>query len=249
MELRLDSSRFARIVLRWSWLVVVLAVLAAALAYFTSSALPKEYSSESRLLVGSVRESDLDQQLGYQQTATTLARIATTPFVLDPVAADIGWDGDIADLAAQVSVTHGDDSALIGITATAPDPQEARDIADGVARSLQNLAPVESDEGPLATVVQPATVETSPTSPQVMLNTAVAAALGIGLALVVIIMFAGREPRTSTAAGVGPASGQQPAAYGQQPSAYGQQPAAYGQQRAASPSRDSGWPGQPSGRT
>ncbi|QAY74721.1 polysaccharide biosynthesis tyrosine autokinase [Agromyces protaetiae] len=202
MELR-DYLR----VLRQNWVLIVLLTLvgvAAASAY--SLVQTPKYSSSAKVFVstsGGASVSELQQGNTFtQQRVKTYADLATTAIVLLPVINSLGLDTTSEELAPHVTATAPLDTSLIEISVTDEDPAQAAKIATAVSESLTNV--VESiettnrpagDDGAASTptspvrltLVQHAAVPQAPVSPNVPLNIALGAlvglALGVGLAV------------------------------------------------------------------
>ncbi len=195
MELR-DYLR----VLRHSWvLIVALTLVGIAAAAGYSLLQTPMFSSSAKVFVstsGGDSVTDLQQGNSFtQQRVKTYADLATTPIVLLPVIADLELDLSSSELASAVTAAAPLDTTLIEITAVHEDPALAAELATAVSESLTEV--VESIEttqesdaatSPVRlTLVQHAAVPQRPMSPNVPLNVALGAfiglALGIGTAL------------------------------------------------------------------
>ncbi len=194
MELR-DYIR----ILRKSWILLVALTLAAvAAASVFSIVQTPTFSAMSKVFV-STQSSGTTSDL-VQGNSFTVARVktysglATTPLVLLPVINGLNLDMSAADLAKSISVSAPLDTSIIDITVTDTDPARAADIANAVSQSLTaSVQDIEQPNDPSAAVpvkltrVQVATVPVNPVSPNVPLNLALGAlvglALGVGLAV------------------------------------------------------------------
>ncbi len=194
MELR-DYIR----ILRKSWVLIVmftLVAVGAASAY--SIVRTPQYSATSKVFVStqsSGSTSDLAQGNNFSVARVkTYSALVTTPIVLLPVVAtlDLGVTAD--ELALKVAASAPLDTSIIDITVTDTDPVRAADTANAVSASLTLI--VEDIETPVSTDAaspvkltraQEAIVPTIPVSPNVPLNIALGAlvglALGVGLAV------------------------------------------------------------------
>ncbi|TAJ50249.1 MAG: polysaccharide biosynthesis tyrosine autokinase [Herbiconiux sp.] len=194
MELR-DYLR----VLRKGWVyIVALTLLGIAVAATFSILKTPEYQATSKVFVsiqsaGSI--SDLTQGGNFAQNQVkSYADIVTTPVVLQPVIASLGLDVDVNQLAKQVTATSPLDTVIVEISVTDTSPRQAAEIANAVASSFEStvsaLVP-ENAEGvtPVKiTLLQQAVVPGAPSSPNVPLNIALGALVGlvIGLGLAVL---------------------------------------------------------------
>ncbi len=193
----LDLSRFFGIVLRWSWLILLLGVAAGVTAYFVSQSQPREYGSEAIVLVGSLTDTDLQQQLAYQQLAQTYATMATTLPVLERVQKRLGLPGEPGDLRSRIAVRTRVGQNFVLINGSAESGPEAADLANAVADEVTGFARSTAGEPGLAAVIQEAEEPIDSSSPKVLTNTAVAAAFGlvIGLGIALVVSESRRSKR------------------------------------------------------
>ncbi|SMC50470.1 polysaccharide biosynthesis tyrosine autokinase [Janibacter indicus] len=121
----------------------------------------------------------------------TYQSILGTPAVLDPLRKDLGMvEGHPIDVEASVSSS----TSIVDITARSSSPQEAAEVANGIGPHLADVAGdfstviTSSNNRVVSRPLQPASVPTSPTSPNLRNNLALALlgglVLGVGLALV-----------------------------------------------------------------
>ena len=181
---------------RWvSALVVALAVIAASAGI--TLALPSEYTASTRLFFG-VRAGQSPSELAQGSTFTerqmaSYEQVATSPLVLDKVVSSLGLSTTTDELASRVSADAAPGTVVLRISVTESSPDEAADLANAVAQQLittvGSLAPTQASgtDAVRATVLAPATVPPSPSSPHVRRNLALGVAfgvlLGIGYAL------------------------------------------------------------------
>lgn len=180
---------------RWRTGVVVALLIAAAVAAVTLLQTP-EYQATNRVFVQAQAGSDVTDLNGgvdfASQQISSYADLATTPFVLDEVIADVGLDTSAAALAKDITVTVPEGTLIIEITATATDPGTAAAIADSTAGNLRDRVSSFASDGSAASielrVVSPAVVPATPSSPDVLRNAVLGGMLavvaGVGAALV-----------------------------------------------------------------
>ena len=194
MELR-DYIR----ILRKSWVMIVMLLLVgvgAASAY--SIVKTPEFSATAKVFVStqsSGAASDLAQGNTFTvQRVKTYSDLVNTPIVLLPVIAKLKLGITSDDIAKQITASAPLDTSIIDITVTDTDPVRAADIANATSASLSVV--VEDIETPTAkdaaspvklTRAQEASVPSIPDTPNVPLNIALGAlvglALGVGLAV------------------------------------------------------------------
>ncbi len=188
----MDTSSTLKSILKYSWLIVLFGVVTGGLAYVVSNTLPKEYESESRVLVGSLTEPDLQRILGYKELAQVYASLATSPVVLEGVSATIDSELPLDELAEQVTSLALVDQAIIRIVGTAATAEQAAALANAVADQIVELARPAPLGPSLARVIEPAVVPDAPSSPTVIFNAAVAALLGMAIGTFVALLIAAR---------------------------------------------------------
>ncbi|TFD66493.1 polysaccharide biosynthesis tyrosine autokinase [Cryobacterium ruanii] len=194
MELR-DYIR----ILRKSWVLIVLLtlVMVGAASVYSIVQTP-QYSATSTVVIftqSSGSTADLAQGNSFSVARVkTYSALVTTPIVLLPVVASLELGITADELEKKVEASAQLDTSIIDITVTDTDPVRAADTANAVSASLALV--VEDIETPdttdatspvKLTRAQQATVPTIPVSPNVPLNIALGAlvglALGVGLAV------------------------------------------------------------------
>ncbi|PZU28380.1 MAG: chromosome partitioning protein [Microbacterium sp.] len=188
----MDVRDYFRI-LHKNWLMIALVVLIStggALAYSLTRA--PEYRSTAQLYV-SVRSDgaatgDLVQGTNFaRQIVASYVDVVPTALVLQPVIDQLVLDTTVDQLASQITADTPQNTVNISIAVTDTDLARAAAIADATAASLtdavQNTLERPSTEGAQSSVqlttVQPAIVPDSPISPNVPLNVALGAILGL----------------------------------------------------------------------
>jgi len=194
---RVEISDYIRL-LRKRWpLIAIVTVLAVVVAVAGTLATTRQYTATAQLFV-STQATDTATELLQgssftQQRVRSYASLVGTPRVLDPVIEELGLDQDARELREQVGATVPPETVLIDIAVTDPDPDTAARIANAVAISFGNTvseleAPAEGQASPVkVSTVEEAVAPTSPSSPDLLRNLALALALGLaggfGLAL------------------------------------------------------------------
>lgn len=190
----MDLRDYIRI-LHKNWailLVCLIAGLGAGAAY--SFLQTPQYRSSTQLYV-SVRSEgaatgDLVQGTTFaRQIVTSYVDVVPTSLVLQPVIDELGLDMSVSQLSARVTADAPLNTVLINITVTDQDAEMAARIADAAAASLSEavrttLEKPATEEAPSPvqiTVVQPAVTPTAPSSPNIPMNVALGALLGLAL--------------------------------------------------------------------
>jgi capsular exopolysaccharide synthesis family protein len=194
-------------ILRKSWVLILLLTLVgigAASAY--SIAQTPKYSATSKVFVSTQNggtTSELAQGNSFTvQRVKTYSALASTPIVLLPVIAELGLDVNEGTLGKQISASAPLDTSNIEITVTDDDPVLAADIANATAASLTRV--VSSIETPdtadavspvKLTLTQQAIVPAKPVSPNVPLNIALGALVGLAIGVGIAVLRETLETR------------------------------------------------------
>ncbi|MBK9711895.1 MAG: polysaccharide biosynthesis tyrosine autokinase [Kouleothrix sp.] len=132
MELR----RYALLLWRWLWLILLGAVLGGAAAFGVSWQTTPVYESSTTLLISQARASsaspDYTALLTSERLAKTYAELLRKRPVLDAVIAGLQLSTDAETLAAHVRTSAVRDTQLLVLTVDATSPQRAADIANQI---------------------------------------------------------------------------------------------------------------------
>lgn len=176
--------------------VIIVCFVATGLAALACLIIPVRYSATSRIYVSTTAASSL-QELNQggtyaEQIVKSYASLATTPFVLEPVAQKLGNNLTASQLASTVSAESSADEVLVNITASDTSATRAAHIADAVADRLSNVAgelsPTTGTSGSPITVtrVQSAIYAVEQTQPRWALIIALGLVGGFVTAIVVL---------------------------------------------------------------
>lgn len=198
MELR----KLVRI-LRKSWILILSFVLLGAAGGAVASMLtPVQYASTTQLFVAVAIEpgstsGDLVQGNNFAaQKVASYVSVVTSPRVLDPVIKELNLDTTAEDLARQVTASVQPLSVVIQVDALADSAEAATDLAKAVAASFTNVVvneiekPIDGSPSPVKVeILKPAVAPEDPALPQVPLNIAVGAALGLIVGILLALLF------------------------------------------------------------
>lgn len=178
-------------ILRSHWILILVLFIVGALAGAgISQATPNMYRASSSLFT-STTSSETTAEL-QQGSVFAMARVqsyvelATKPAVLQPVIDKLNLDQSVGQLASSINASSTRNSVIIVITATAPSPDQAAEIANSVSSSLISIvATLERPaDGKPATIrlsaIDHASPPESPSSPRTKLNIGLGAAAGLG---------------------------------------------------------------------
>ncbi len=206
-------EEYLRIILRRWWLVPLIAIVAALVAYVYTSGQPSVYSSSTVL---SVTAEPLDQQndIAAKNRLAPLKPIIASGEVASRAAQrpELQQYGlDAGTILSKLAVAHSPDTNTIQIAASDSDPRRAAAIVNAVAaafigyvnednarlqqlfpRFTQNGTPIVLPDGSLAPIIRLNIAQLGmggpagqPSAPRPKLNAAAGAILGVALALVI----------------------------------------------------------------
>ena len=204
----MELSDYIRI-LRKNWLVIIvltLVGLGAAAAY--SLTRTPIYESSSTVFVSTQTggtAAELQQGSNFTQARiNTYVGLVTTPVVLNPVIAELDLGVTASELRSDVTASAALNSTLITITVSDPDPVQAADIANAVAASLSSAVPqLEPEAADGSSPVRLSRVSDAqpalkPSSPNVPLNLALGALVGLALGIGVAVLRTTLDNRVRT---------------------------------------------------
>jgi len=196
-------------ILRKNWMIIVIATLVGVgVAAAWSLTRTPQYEAQSTVFVSTQAGStigELQQGSNFTQARVqTYTNLVRTPIVVNPVIAELGLGKTANELAATVEASAALNTTLITITVTSPDPVEAADVANALGASLKSV--VERLETPNGTDVSPVRIERvkdalpplSPSSPNVPLNLALGALVGLALGIGVAVLRSVLDTRIRT---------------------------------------------------
>lgn len=192
----LDLRLLLLALMRKLWLIVLCAVIigAAAFGYTKYFVTPMYrasvtiYVNNNRLNVeGSTATLTTSDLSVAQRLVSTYVITLKSDRVLNKVAQELDVEMSASQIRGMISAEAVDNTEVFNVTITNADPALAAQIANAVAK----VAPDEISEivvGSSTKIIDYATVPKSPSSPNVMRNTALGAVIGIVLAAVIAIL-------------------------------------------------------------
>ncbi len=191
----------------WTTMIVVGLLVALGFNFFSE----RQYSAVATSFVNVVETGTPGSSNIFQGSQFAVSRMASyaalssSPDVLQPVISKLGLSYSPRELRQLVDVSSPADSVLLRVSAENPDPRRAAAIADEVSRQLglviekletprgRNASPVK------VTLIQPADVPVSPSSPRVWLNLLLGLVGGAALGLLVALLRHALDRRLKTA--------------------------------------------------
>jgi capsular exopolysaccharide synthesis family protein len=145
----MELKQYASTLWKWSWLIVLSTLIAAAASFWATSRMPRIYSTTTTLMVGRfIQTADPSGQDFYisQQLAQSYIQLVRRQPILqgtiDTLGLEMGWQ----TLAAQVNTSLVPGTQLIQISVQDTDPQRAKALADEIARQLILQSPTPEGE-------------------------------------------------------------------------------------------------------
>lgn len=124
-------SQYAGLLWHWSWLLIIMAVLAGGITYYISSKQTPIYQASTLIIINGAPNSLTDSTSGYyisQQLIPTYVEIMKTPSLLKVVASRLGMDS----FPGSVQVTPISTTQLMRVVVTDTDPERAAMLANTV---------------------------------------------------------------------------------------------------------------------
>ena len=195
-ELEIDLSRLLGALMNKAWLIGIVAVVCAILAFvgtvllitpmYQSSAM--FYVNNSSFSLGeaslSISSADISASRGLVKSYIVILNTRET---LNDVIDYAGVDRTFAEVTNMISAEAVDSTEIFKVTVTSPDPQEAEKIASAVAyilpKRISNII-----EGTSAKIVDSAVVAVKPSSPNNMKNAMLGLLIGLVLSCGFVIL-------------------------------------------------------------
>ena len=189
--IEIDLVELLGVILHNLWIIIVSGVIVAAVALLVSYfIITPKYESVTKIYVISKTNADTmtysDLQAGSTLTKDYKELVKSRP-VLEEVLAETGIDVELKELEEQITVEVPTDTRIVSITVEDKDPYEARIIADSVRiAASKHIREVMDTEA--VNVVEEASLPIEKSSPSILMNTAIGYAVGLFLAIAVVMI-------------------------------------------------------------
>ena len=190
-EIEINLGEIFAVLLHKIWIIILATVVCGAVAFLYSFfIITPQYESTTKVYIlnkqsgSSVTYSDV-------QLSSTLSKdyeqLVTSRYVIEGVISKLNLDDTYEELAARVSASNTDETRIIAITVTDPDPEQAQKIANAVRDlAAQHITQVMDIEA--VNVVDNANLPDSPVSPSVPKWTLIGVAIGMIISIAVIVI-------------------------------------------------------------
>ncbi len=206
----MTTADFIR-VMRRSWALIATALLlgTAAGAGLTLSATPM-FSATTKVFVsvqstGTTTSELVQGNSAAQQKVSSYIDVVPTASVLQPVIDDLGLDTTVAALAGRVSASSKVNNVVIAITVLDPDAATSAKIATAVGSSFAEVVTDDLETptsgGPSLVrigTIEPPVVPTSPTTPKLINNLVLGAAIGLVLGIAAALLRSTLDTKVRT---------------------------------------------------
>lgn len=192
VEEEIDLREIVAYLLHWLWLIMVVGLLGAAIAFAYSSFVMKpQYVSTTKIYVLNRNNSSENLTYADTQLSTLLTKdfkeLITSRYVLETIIEELELEETYEQLAAKISVNNTSDTRIIGISVTDHDPARAQYIANAVrevaAIHIQGVMDIEA-----VNVVDEANLPTVPSKPSKKKITAIGFLIGIALISGILVL-------------------------------------------------------------
>lgn len=191
-EIEIDLLEIFHALVKKAWAIILCLVIGAGLAGgITKFAITPQYKATSMIyILGKTTSvsSAIDLQLSRQLTVDFEVLAKSRP-VVERVISNLDLDMTYEEMLEIVEVTNPDNSSILQMFATHPDPEVAKNIANELAdATAERVEEVMVTDRP--STVEQAVAPEHPSSPNVMKNTAIGGLAGAFLMMaIVIVMF------------------------------------------------------------
>jgi capsular exopolysaccharide synthesis family protein len=192
-----ELRTYLQVLWRYKWMIAACAIIASIVALGISLQLTPLYTATAIVRAASVSSGDyvpINSSMLTRLT-NTLIEIANSDSNLDEVAEQLGLQK-----RPNVEVEVVPETELISISASDPDPFQARDIANKVAGTMIEQSVQFYGDSYLTTrgkniftIVVPASLPQRPSSPKIYLNTALGLLAGLATGVILAFIFEGMD--------------------------------------------------------
>lgn len=140
----MDQAKFVNILRRYTWLLVLAALVASFTAFYVLNGQPTVYEAKTRILVGPTVDSpspDLNALRIGGQLMTTYADLVTTRPFLEAINERLGQKINLEELSGMIETRQNTEARILTIFVRHQDPKQAVAIANAAAETLMEMSP------------------------------------------------------------------------------------------------------------
>lgn len=190
-EIEIDLGEIFGLLLHRLWLILLCGIVCGIIGFIVSSfIITPKYDSTTKIYILNRQNNDnltlSDTQLASQLTKD-YTELVKSRYVLETVIKQCGLNESYGKLLDRVTVANTTDTRIISITVRDESPQAAQTIANAIrtvsASHIKSVMDIEA-----VNVVDEANLPLSPAAPSITKYTALAAAIGIVLSAIIIVI-------------------------------------------------------------
>lgn len=190
-EIEIDLGEIFGLLLHRLWLILLCGIACGIIGFIVSSfIITPKYDSTTKIYILNRQNNDnltlSDTQLASQLTKD-YTELVKSRYVLETVIKQCGLNESYGTLLSRVTVANTTDTRIISITVRDESPQAAQTIANAIrtvsANHIKSVMDIEA-----VNVVDEANLPLSPAAPSITKYTALAAAIGIVLSAIIIVI-------------------------------------------------------------
>jgi capsular polysaccharide biosynthesis protein len=196
MEVKMDLIKVFRLILKELWIILIVTIICAILSGVISTyVIKKTYQSTATIMVlqNNINGPNTTIQSGdfmvAQQFVNTFMEIVSFPRILDLVSKQLNRKYSADAIKKMVMVTNTTNTLILTISVKCNNAQDASDIANAVVSNFINeVRNILSFD--IIKQIDTAKASSSPVSPNIPLNIALAGFVGLFLSVGIIILIA-----------------------------------------------------------
>lgn len=194
-EQEIDLLELWNAIIRKWYLFIIVMILGGGVAFAISTyVLPEQYQAQTTMIVGKPEEAmqsqvniQYDEVLTNQKLVMTYSEIMKSRSISELVIHHLELDMDSEDLSKKLVIAAVQNTEVISLTVTDTIPERARDIANETAEifqdSIKSIMKVDNVQ-----ILDPAITPEEPSSPNVLKNTILGAALAAFLLMAYLVI-------------------------------------------------------------
>lgn len=188
-EIEIDLAEIGRAILHRIWLVILAGLVVGAATFVISRFfITPMYTSSAQVIV--LTDDSKSSQLANIQASTQLtsdyAELMTSPMVLRETIRDLNLNMEEETLKKRITITNPTNTRILIITATDANPEQAQKIVNEISKNGSDY--ISDTLGVTTPKIAEGEVADSPSSPNVMKNTAIGLVVGVLLAIIWIVV-------------------------------------------------------------
>lgn len=189
-DAEIDLLEIAHVLWQKIWAIILCFVVGAVLAGgYTKMMITPQYTATSMIyILGQTTSISSITELQVSSALTAdFTIMAKSRAVINGVIKEMNLDMSYDELKSSVNVSNPTDSHILQIEVTNPDPKMAKDISNAMANAVaDNVASVMVTDKP--SIAEKAVTPKSPSSPNLMKNTAMGGLVGAVIAMGILIV-------------------------------------------------------------